>query len=212
MSSEVDARARARALVREVLAEAGEPDPRGGTPTPSGPPPPPSEAQRRAHRIVQDVLAEEARRQDERRVEEAARRAEQRRAAEQARAAHERPDAQVDLLPAPIEEDAAQPAGPAEERRAGTEVPPIVRPEDLAREPDIDPGPPPPPSLPAPGVLLERWRQHRRRKRLQEEWAEDAAPPPRRTGRWLVATILLLAAIVLLFPLVVDALRDLVAL
>ncbi len=200
MSSEVDARARARALVREVLAEAGEPDPRGGTPTPSGPPPPPPEAQRLAHRIVQDVLAEEARRQDERR------------AAEQARAAHERPDAQVDLLPAPIEEDAVQPAGPAEERRAGTEVPPIVRPEDLAREPDIDPGPPPPPSLPAPGVLLERWRQHRRRKRLQEEWAEDAAPPPRRTGRWLVATILLLAAIVLLFPLVVDALRDLVAL
>ena len=256
MVSELDAAARARALVREVLADAGQPDPRAEIG--AAPPPPPNEARRRAHRIVVQVLEEHASAQDteiehvsaqdtemtddaadgppappreprppalteaqalaRRLVAEALADEEARRAAAEERVREEqrrrqqgaevaaptvtdpadvsRPSAQVDLLPEPPRADPVPLAEPVE----------VTWPFEEAEETvELE-------AAPAPRGPVERWRERRRLKRLQAQWAEDAAPAPRRTGRWLVATILLIAAIVLLFPLAVEALRDLVAL
>ena len=57
-----------------------------------------------------------------------------------------------------------------------------------------------------------RRRIRRQRRQAMREWAPGASPPGPRTGRWLLALILAVAALVILFPLAVDALRRLVAL
>lgn len=271
MPSNPDAMARARALVREVLAAAGERDPRASGAAPLDPPPPPTEARRVARRLVEEVLAADADGGDgaqdvagdadvaspvrpdgpggppptpprsrpraltdaqararrivaaaladeaDRLAAEEARRREAAEAAEAASAAvpgspdaATRPSARIDLLPNDLPTPPGPQSDPTEPMRpeAPTETMPTApspetdEPLDLA--PDVIDA--------APESLQERWRQRRRLKRLQAQWAEDATPAPRRTGRWLVVTILLVAAIVLLFPLAVEALRDLVAL
>jgi len=328
MTNASDAAARARALVREVLAAAGEPDPWGVSGDLGQPPAPPSEARRRARRIVDEVVAaadaaarseeaeapvvpdapprddgegsggeasveddsgpppppqrprprelteaqvlarrlvaealadeadrraaEEQRRRDEERreAEERRREEEERRAAEDRRREEERREAEERRQEEERREAEAQRREEErreEERRAEADVaatrpsaqvdllpdeppsegddPTITLTDRSIAEP-IEPSDPTEPTAPLDGPTdelpvhasvaqsgpVERWRQRRRLKRLQAEWAPDAAPPPRRTGRWLIATILLVAAIVLLFPLAVDALRDLVAL
>jgi len=197
---------------------------------------PASEAAERARRIVAEVVADEKHRlaEEERRQAEEQRQAEERRQAEEQRVAEaaaaeaaevsqpapepedgpgtpptpDVPTASVDLLPSsptePAEDDpeAFLPDGYVED----------VGPDPLAGPPiDDAPGPPPLP-ISVVGGWWRRMRARHRRRREMAQWAPDAAPRPRRTGRWLIVTILAVVAIALLFPMAVDALRDLVAL
>lgn len=117
------------------------------------------------------------------------------------------PTPQVDLLP-------AEPASPPPTDTAAPQV--IDEPAPELDEPPLPGGPaiggPPPPPLAAVDGWWQTIRERYRRRQAMAEWAPDATRPPRRTGRWLLVTILGLGAIVLLYPMAVDALRQLVAL
>ena len=187
------------------------------------------------HRLAEEErrLAEEQRLEEERRLVEERRLAEEQRVAEAAAAeaaevsqrapesedgpgtppTPDVPTASVDLLP-------SSPTEPAEddpEAFLPDSYVEDVGPDPLAGPPiddapgDDAPGPPP---LPVSGVggWWQRMRARHRRRREMAQWAPDAAPRPRRTGRWLIVTILAVVAIALLFPMAVDALRELVAL
>ncbi len=187
-----------------------------------------SEAANRARRIVAEVMAAEEARQ----VEEAAARtselpassdetAELSAPSEATQELSTEPDAggpppiptaSVDLLP-------AEPTEPAGHPEPATQPHPDEPTADLVLDPHEAPAPggpvvegPPPPPLALIDGWWQRLRARYRRRQAMAQWAPDAARPPRRTGRWLLVTIVAVAAIALLFPMAVDALRQLVAL
>ena len=63
-----------------------------------------------------------------------------------------------------------------------------------------------------PREWRQRWDARQQRRRELTGWAPGAGPAPRRTFRWLLVTLLGAGALALLFPLAVEAVRDLVAL
>jgi hypothetical protein len=157
-----DARARARRIVEETLAEADAMAPDG----PQGPPPPPparadgeprglSEAESRARRIVdlvladeQERLADERRQAEERRLAEEARRAEEESLAEEARRAEEERLAEEGRLA----EEERLAALPPPARVSTVPVPdPVPDPlPDPMPDPVPDPMPDPDPQPPMP--------------------------------------------------------------
>ena len=117
------------------------------------------------------------------------------------------PTAAVDLLPS---EPPPPPPSEADAPEVLDEPPPEHHEPPLPGGPAVG-GPPPPPL-----AVVDGWwqtiRERYRRRQAMSEWAPDATRPPRRTGRWLLVTLLALAALALLYPMAVDALRQLVAL
>ena len=195
---------------------------------------PASEAAKRARRIVAEVVADEKHRlAEEQRLAEERRLAEEQRlaeaaAAEAAEVSDPAPEAE-DGPGTPAEPDVPRasvdllPSSPTEPTEADPEAfLPDSYVEDVGPDPltgppvddapvDDAPGPPPLP-ISVVGGWWQRMRARHRRRREMAQWAPDAAPRPRRTGRWLIVTILAVVAIALLFPMAVDALRELVAL
>lgn len=124
------------------------------------------------------------------------------------------PTPSVDLLPAePTGPPHADLAGPGASGHPDEPTADMVLDHHEAPSPSgrlVD-GPPPPPIAMIDG-WWQRIRARYRRRQAMAQWAPDATRPPRRTGRWLLVTIIAVAAIALLFPMAVDALRQLVAL